>query len=303
MKKIIFLLIGLAFTMYGLAQSQTVNIGSTANDGTGDNLRTAFTKVNTNFGEVSDSLTTIRGELNDLVNLVFSYHFTAPTISIGLSPSTTVYEIGTSNSITISGSTTNPESCTLSAGLLLETNATPDFTVNDFGSATSYTSNITFAPTVGGASNYTEYEYKFKAEQNYELGAIIGTATSSIKTIYGVFPVFYFTSAENYTTGNINIQTLEGAGETITTLVEREGNKTATFYSDHLTYAYLLFPMTWVDETFSSIKDNSNFETLGNWTKYSVTVTNASKYTTEDYILYRFNNLAEFASSTYTFTQ
>ena len=31
---------------------QTVNIGTTANDGTGDPLRTAFTKLNQNFDEV-----------------------------------------------------------------------------------------------------------------------------------------------------------------------------------------------------------------------------------------------------------
>jgi len=35
---------------------QTINIGSTANDGTGDPLRTAFTKTNENFTEVYNSL-------------------------------------------------------------------------------------------------------------------------------------------------------------------------------------------------------------------------------------------------------
>lgn len=32
---------------------QTINVGSAANDGTGDPLRTAFQKVNTNFAEVT----------------------------------------------------------------------------------------------------------------------------------------------------------------------------------------------------------------------------------------------------------
>ena len=35
---------------------QTINIGATANDGTGDQLRTAFDKVNDNFNEVYDEL-------------------------------------------------------------------------------------------------------------------------------------------------------------------------------------------------------------------------------------------------------
>ncbi len=35
---------------------QTINIGSAANDGTGDPLRTAFDKINDNFNEVYDKL-------------------------------------------------------------------------------------------------------------------------------------------------------------------------------------------------------------------------------------------------------
>ena len=31
---------------------QTINIGTTANDGTGDPLRTAFDKINDNFDEI-----------------------------------------------------------------------------------------------------------------------------------------------------------------------------------------------------------------------------------------------------------
>lgn len=31
---------------------QTINVGATANDGTGDPLRTAFTKINANFTEL-----------------------------------------------------------------------------------------------------------------------------------------------------------------------------------------------------------------------------------------------------------
>jgi len=42
-----------------------VNIGSAPNDGTGDVLRTAFTKINTNFGVVTISLGDI--EVNKLI--------------------------------------------------------------------------------------------------------------------------------------------------------------------------------------------------------------------------------------------
>jgi len=32
----------------------TINVGTTANDGTGDNLRAAFVKINDNFANISD---------------------------------------------------------------------------------------------------------------------------------------------------------------------------------------------------------------------------------------------------------
>ena len=42
---------------------QTINIGSAANDGTGDPLRTAFDKINDNFTEIYGST----AEANDLL--------------------------------------------------------------------------------------------------------------------------------------------------------------------------------------------------------------------------------------------
>lgn len=51
MKKI-FLLIAILFPLIGFSQQQVINIGTSANDHTGDPLRTAFQKTNANFTEV-----------------------------------------------------------------------------------------------------------------------------------------------------------------------------------------------------------------------------------------------------------
>jgi hypothetical protein len=49
---------------------QTINIGNQVNDGLGDDLRTAFQKVNGNFAELSASLTVTVGSAQDLgINL------------------------------------------------------------------------------------------------------------------------------------------------------------------------------------------------------------------------------------------
>ena len=51
---------------------QTINIGSTANDGTGDPLRTAFNKVNENFIEVYDGINVFDQDLNISNNVTFN---------------------------------------------------------------------------------------------------------------------------------------------------------------------------------------------------------------------------------------
>ena len=51
---------------------QTVNIGSAANDGTGDQLRTAFDKINDNFDEVYAAIT-VDGSNNVVIDSTGSY--------------------------------------------------------------------------------------------------------------------------------------------------------------------------------------------------------------------------------------
>lgn len=61
MKTLKGILIGvvLALGLSVYAAKQTINIGSTANDGTGDTLRTAGGKMNSNFTELYDALATV----------------------------------------------------------------------------------------------------------------------------------------------------------------------------------------------------------------------------------------------------
>jgi hypothetical protein len=60
MKKLLYLLLLIPFGLN--AQTETVNPGASANDHTGDPLRTAFIKVNTNFAAVRDSFGNIYRE-------------------------------------------------------------------------------------------------------------------------------------------------------------------------------------------------------------------------------------------------
>jgi len=54
---------------------QTINIGTAANDGSGDPLRTAFDKCNDNFTEVYDDITALQGSIvtaSDLIRANYS---------------------------------------------------------------------------------------------------------------------------------------------------------------------------------------------------------------------------------------
>jgi len=61
MKNILYLLLFIPFGLFG--QTEVVNVGASANDGTGDPLRNAFIKVNTNFTAVRDSFGNIYREV------------------------------------------------------------------------------------------------------------------------------------------------------------------------------------------------------------------------------------------------
>lgn len=55
--------------MIGIAQQQTINVGTTANDGTGDNLRTAMQKTNANFTDLYANKQTVDSDLTAIAAL------------------------------------------------------------------------------------------------------------------------------------------------------------------------------------------------------------------------------------------
>lgn len=90
---------------------QTINIGTTANDRTGDPLRTAFTKVNENFSELYTNVATLTTDYNSISNSDFipdinnAYDLGSPTKqwhSLYIS-SNTIFVGGSSISINDSG--------------------------------------------------------------------------------------------------------------------------------------------------------------------------------------------------------
>ena len=82
---------------------QTINLGTYANDGTGDDLRTAFTKVNTNFTDLYAQLAHLNGQNIGSGQGIFSAD-TAGIMSFkSLTGSTGITVTSTANTINIAG--------------------------------------------------------------------------------------------------------------------------------------------------------------------------------------------------------
>lgn len=253
---------------------------------TRDTIRVASEVVDINYnqpgpilripqvGETINSVT-----VKDWITNAFYYRI--PTIT--LNTSTLVYQVGTSNSITLSGSTDNPAGETLSGGELNKIYPTLN-TINSFGASISYSQGITFTPQQGGSGDYNEFEYRFQANQDYT-GVQTGNVTSGIKYVYGVYPILHGMSTQD------SLGVLAGNPYTaLSQLVEREGNKTIVFDSDTPAYFYIGIPNTWGDTDFSLIWDQNDFNTTNTWKKYEVQVSSSgliNNWTNVTYTFYQ----------------
>lgn len=226
------------------------------------------------------------------------WYFTAPTISLSASPSTQVYEIGTTNSINLTTTVNNDGGSTLSNGELTRTVPASNV-VTAFGTATSDVTNISFTPiqTPVGA-DYTEQLYSFSSSQDWTFGTDGGTATSGTITINGIYPVFYGMSATDFSTASGT--TLY---DNLTKLVSGEGNKTVSLTGTNA-FIYYAIPTTWDDTDLSQILDDNGFNILTSFTVYDVTVSSTgldNDYSNVSYKLYKLNNLTTLSGPSYQF--
>lgn len=214
-------------------------------------------------------------------------NYTQPSISLG-SLSTPV-EVGTSTGYTLSGSTSNPCSFTLSNGTV---------NGNNFGSSTSYSYSYTHAPTSHGTTTIT-------AQQSWDqTGTICQTSTpttgttSASRSINNVYPVFYGMSATSYTSGSVPYTEF-------TKRVVTEASLSSLTMTGTNKYIYILIPKSWTDYTVSSIIDHNGFNVTGSFTAYDVSVTSTglTNNWTYNYKLYKLNNLTTASGYNYTYNR
>jgi hypothetical protein len=70
-------------------------------------------------------------------------------------------------------------------------------------------------------------------------------------------------------------------------------------------YIYYAFPTTWSDTSLSSIKDANDFEVINSFSSQTVSVTSSGldNNWTQDYIIYKLDNLTNANNALYIFTR
>jgi hypothetical protein len=84
MKKILFLCLSLITTVQALSQIEQINVGTSANDRTGDPIRTAFVKTNTNLGFHSDIIDTLGYDVDNLNIRIYDAEINLDDVSVRL---------------------------------------------------------------------------------------------------------------------------------------------------------------------------------------------------------------------------
>ena len=136
---------------------QTINIGTTPNDGTGDTIRNAFDKVNDNFDEVYSGLSFSSNNIN-VANTIIVGNSTVNTIAnstlVQVANSTATANL-TVGSLVIGLSTVNTTTVSVGANVVVQAsglfagNSTVNSTLN---STTLQVSNATSSVTLNGGT-------------------------------------------------------------------------------------------------------------------------------------------------------
>lgn len=220
--------------------------------------------------------------LQDIVNYIFQFVYTPPSISLAGSGSNVIYEKGASVSgINLTASVVKRSNPTANVRFyrgvsLLDTQATggisgsfPFNYVTAFTDTTSFTSQVD--DTLVGSDGPT-------------------TVTSNTVTYTFVYPYYHGVGAAGLNGAQIAALTKN--------VIASSNNVNRSFTVNGSQKMYFAYPASYGDLT--SILDVNNFETLGDWTKTTKSITGADA-SSQSYTCYEFNNYAVAGTYSYTF--
>lgn len=205
-------------------------------------------------------------DINSFEDFINWTRYKPPTITINISGTYPV-EVGTSQTITISGTVTNYGDV-LSNGAVTSAQATNNPIIY-FDDAESYTSDITFAPTQGGTTDFTKLSYTFVAYVDYA-GTETGykEASATVSSVYATYWGVSETAFEESTTGTA-IWTAFNSTRQIWSDINSFRSRTYTADNEYIVYAY---PRSYGAPT--QILNPSGFNEILGFDIWEITVTN-----------------------------
>jgi len=164
-----------------MADIQTINIGNLVNDGLGDDLRTAFQKVNANFADLNDELTPVLVSVGNGAQL-FKEKDGANLIFKSLQGGTGIQVDDSTNAITISNTRSVPfDKIDTDSGSILSATY-QNITMQGISSPTSQTRIKDIEVTASGSSiNFKTIIPVTDYLQTYDFGTLTGTYQNAIQ--------------------------------------------------------------------------------------------------------------------------
>jgi hypothetical protein len=173
---------------------QTINIGNQVNDGLGDDLRTAFEKVNANFADISSTVFTTASNVGDTgtgvfkqkvgANLEFKKLVSGTKIFIDEAPSSIIINSTAADAFTridTNAGTVNAASfqqITVQGGDDIDVTALGSvITVNNVIPVTNILTTYDFGPITGAFTNTTQLALAFA---NIDFGTITQPSTVTL---------------------------------------------------------------------------------------------------------------------------
>lgn len=217
--------------------------------------------------------------LDDTLLKILILSYAAPTITLSCSPSQAVREKGTSVAAVTMSATTVKKSDNITAvthfrnGVLVDTEAAPSASggVETFTESTPFTDTMTFFSKVFDGttlvqSNTVTYSYVYPYYSGADVPGITAAAVAAL------------TKAVTASSSSVN----------------------KSFTTSNGDVYYFAYPASY--GALTSIKDENNFETIGDWTLRTENITGLDA-SAVSYRIYEFNNPVVALTTDYTFTR
>ena len=243
-----------------------------------------------NWGSISGINVATKTNIVDFINAVF-FPFISATIDINGS---LLFEIGTTNSVNISGTTTVWDETVFSGGHIDKIYTGAPTTIYNFGSATTYSTNVIFSPTQVVSTQDAWYRAYQTVGNN---GVPPFSINSGVKYVQSCYPYFYGISTANLTTGGTALYTgLVGKSISIKNNKSFDLVPTGSFG-----YIYFCYPQSY--GVLTDIIDPNVFHMFGSFTRYSANVTSTGlpNNWTEPYYIYKLQTQTSPTAGLYQF--